>query len=404
MTSIWRNGNLATMIEPHGYGTIEQGAIVTEHGKIVWLGPERELPPQFSTVAKSYDLAGHWVTPGLIDCHTHLVYAGNRVHDFDLRMQGVSYAEIAKRGGGIMSTVKATRAASEQELFSVSAKRLKKMMAKGVTTIEIKSGYGLNVTDEIKILKVAKKLAEEYPVTIRRTFLGAHTIPPEYKDQVDNYIDLICLKLIPELKAAELIDAVDVYCESIAFNLVQTEQIFMAAQEHGLAIKCHAEQLSDLGASYLAAKYKAISCDHLEYISEASIDAMAASGTVAVLLPGAFYFLREKNKPPVAKFRHAKVQMAVATDCNPGTSPTTSLPLIMNMGVILMGLTPCEVLHGVTSVAAKALGLENELGTLAVGKYADFAIWDIESPAQLAYDFGESQLVQLIRRGVEVSL
>jgi imidazolonepropionase len=397
--AIWLNGLLATC--ESDYGLIEHGAIAVKDGKIAWVGKQADLPATPQTLAPIiHDLAGACLTPGLVDCHTHVIYAGNRVNEFEQRLHGVSYEEISKRGGGIQSTVSATRAASEDELFAQSIERVRALLANGTTTLEIKSGYGLDWQTELKILRVAQRLRKALPVTIQATFLGAHTIPPEYRGQADAYIDLVCEDMIPKVAEEKLAEAVDVFCENIAFNLAQTERVFHAAQQYHLAIKCHAEQLSDSGSASLAAKYKAISADHLEYASAESVQALAKSGTVAVLLPGAFYFIREKKLPPLELLRRHKVPIAIATDCNPGTSPILSLPLVMNMACTLFRMTPEEALLGVTKHAAMALGLGNQLGTLTIGKTADFAIWQINHPADLAYYMGANSLKYVVRAGV----
>src|SRR3990167_3583468 len=345
------------------------------------------------------DMQGRCVTPGLIDCHSHIVYAGNRSNEFEMRLQGISYEEIAKQGGGIQSTVAATRNASEQELLIQSLPRAQALMASGATTIEIKSGYGLNWETEEKMLRVAKCIEEILPVTIYKTFLGAHTIPIEYRDKPNAYVDLICNEMVPLIAKEKLANAIDVFCEKIAFNLQQTERVFKAAQQHGLAIKCHSEQLSDSGSAILAAKYHALSVDHLEHVSDQGVEAIAKSKTVAVLLPGAFYFLRENKLPPIALLRQHGVPIALASDCNPGTSPILSLLLILNMACTLFRLTPQEALQGVTKYAAQALGLQTTHGTLSVGKTADFAIWNINHPAELAYYLGGSPLYSLVKKG-----
>jgi imidazolonepropionase len=331
-----------------------------------------------------------------------LVYAGNRANEFEARLQGVTYEEIARQGGGIQSTVNATRKASEEELFSQSIIRAQALLNSGVTTLEIKSGYGLDWPTELKILQVAKRIEDTLPITVFKTFLGAHTIPAEYRGKTDQYVDLICDEMIPQIAKEKLASAVDVFCEKIAFNIQQTERIFQAAKANGLGIKCHAEQLSDSGSVMLAAKYKALSVDHLEHASDAGIKAISTSGTVAVLLPGAFYFLRETKLPPIALLRKHRVPMAIATDCNPGTSPIMSLLIMLNMACTIFRLTPNEALAGVTRNAAKALGIETTHGTLTVGKVADFAIWDVEHAAELAYYMGNNPLFQLVKNGVDL--
>ncbi|MBC3908621.1 imidazolonepropionase [Undibacterium umbellatum] len=380
--SLWINVHLACMTD--GYGEIKDAAIAVKDGRIVWLGSRSELPAEY-VVAKTHDGKGCWLTPGLIDCHTHLVYAGNRSNEFEARLNGVAYEEIARQGGGINSTVRATRAANEDELLAATLPRLHALLAEGVTTLEIKSGYGLDLETEARILRVARRIGREFPVRVKTTFLGAHALPPEYAGRADDYIKLVCEQMLPALVAEDLVDAVDVFCEKIGFTPAQTELVFQAAQAHGLPVKLHAEQLSDQGGAALTAKFKGLSADHLEYLSDDGIAAMAESGTVAVLLPGAFYFLRETKYPPLAALRVAGVPIALATDCNPGTSPLTSLLLTMNMACTLFRMTPLEALQGVTCHAAQALGLHADTGSLGIGKAADFALWDIARPADLAY-------------------
>jgi imidazolonepropionase len=396
--ALWINGSVATL--ESDLDLIKNGAIAVRDGRIAWVGEMTALkgaPEQLATVV--HDLAGHCVTPGLVDCHTHLVYAGNRYHEFVQRLQGVSYKDIAKAGGGIQSTVAATRAVSEEELLRQSLPRARALAAEGVTTLEIKSGYGLDLETELKILRVARRLGELLPITVSSTFLGAHALPPEYQGKPDEYIDVVCHEMLPMIMQEKLAQQVDVFCENIAFDLAQTERVFKTAREFGLGIKCHAEQLSEMGASPLAAKYQALSVDHLEYLSPAGVKALAKSGTVAVLLPGAFYFLREKTLPPIALLREHNVPMAIATDCNPGTSPVTSLLLMLNMACTLFQLTPAEALAGVTRQAAAALGLSAECGTLTAGKRADFCVWDIEHPAELAYRVGFNPLQRVVKQG-----
>lgn len=397
---LWINCLLATC-ENNGlpYGAIENAAIAVKDGKIAWVGPVAELRDAATTV---HDLKGKCVTPGLIDCHTHLVYAGNRYREFELRLKGATYEEIARAGGGIRSTVAATRMVSEEELLQQSLQRARALLAEGVTTLEIKSGYGLDLTTELKILRVAKKLGEILPVTVTLTFLGAHALPPEFQDRADDYIDLVCNVMIPAVADEKLATAVDVFCEKIAFNLAQTQRVFEAAKKYGLGIKCHAEQLSDSGSAALAAEFHALSVDHLEFLSEKNIVALAKSETVAVVLPGAFYFLREKQKPPIELLRKHKVPMAISTDCNPGTSPVTSLLLMLNMACTLFGFTAEEALLGVTRHAAQALGLSKTHGTLAVGKVADFVVWDIAHPAELAYQIGLNSCQKIVKNGLSV--
>jgi imidazolonepropionase len=348
------------------------------------------------------DGGGAWLTPGLIDCHTHLVFGGNRANEFELRLQGASYQEIAKQGGGIVSTVKATRSATEQELLDSAYKRLLTLHNEGVTSVEIKSGYGLDIATEEKMLKVAAQLATKLPVTIQKTFLGAHALPIEYSGRADDYIDHICNEMLPTLVSKNLVDAVDVFCENIGFNLAQTKRVFDSASSFNIPVKLHAEQLSDIGGSELAANYNALSCDHLEYLSEQSIKAMKASNTVAVLLPGAFYFLRETKLPPIDLLRRYNIPIAVATDCNPGSSPISSLQLMLNMACTLFRLTPIEALAGVTCNAAQALGIDKQVGTISIGKNADLALWNISQPAELCYQFGVNPLKSLYKNGNQV--
>ena len=398
--TLWTNVNLATMTEgAKGYGAIENGAIAIANGKIAWLGTEAQLPDFDLNTVKVIDGGGTWLTPGLVDCHTHIVYGGNRANEFEMRLEGKSYQEIANAGGGIISTVKATRAASEEVLFKSALKRLKALHQQGVTSIEIKSGYGLDTDNEIKMLKVAKRLGETLPVTVLKTFLGAHALPTEYKDRADEYIDLVCEEMIPKISASKLADAVDVFCEGIGFNLAQTEKVFAAAKAHNLPVKVHAEQLSNLGGTELAAKYQALSSDHIEFLDEAGVKAMKSADMTAVLLPGAFYFLRETQLPPMELLRKHGVSMAIATDANPGSSPINSIQLMLNMACTLFRLTPAEALAGVTCHGAKALGLPGKKGQLAVGYDADIACWDIEQPAELCYQFGVNPLVNLIQAG-----
>jgi imidazolonepropionase len=401
-THVWTNVHLATMADQHAspYGAIENAAIAVEGDRIAWLGDAADLPahPQ----ATVHDGDGAWITPGLIDCHTHLVYGGNRAQEFELRLTGVSYDEIARRGGGIVSTVEATRKASEELLYQSAIRRLRSFLSEGVTGIEIKSGYGLDRDTELKMLKVARRLGENCPVDVAATFLGAHALPPEYAEK-DAYIDFVANIMIPEVAKNAQADAVDVFCEGIAFDTTQCERIFQAAAAHGLSIKAHVEQLSNLGGASLAASYGALSVDHLEYLDDAGIQAIKESGTVAVLLPGAFYFLRETRFPPVDQLRNAKIPIAIASDSNPGSSPACSLLLMLNMACTLFRLTPDESLRGVTRHAAQALGWQNRLGTLEVGKQADFVLWDVSSPAELAYFIGGNPCVNVIKNGSVVA-
>ena len=401
--TLWINIHLATMTDGgKSYGAIEEGALAVSEGKIAWLGKEKNLPVFDKRRVQVIDGQGQWLTPGLIDCHTHLVYGGNRANEFEMRLQGKSYQEISQAGGGIVSTVKATRAASEAELLSSALPRLMALHQEGVTSLEVKSGYGLDTITEIKMLKVASELAKKLPVTIKRTFLGAHALPIEYTDQADAYIDLVCDEMIPKIAVAQLADAVDVFCEGIGFDLKQTERIFAAAQSNGLSIKVHAEQLSNLGGTELAAKYQALSSDHLEFLSVDGIKAMAKADMTAVLLPGAFYFLRETQLPPIDALRQAGVAIAIATDVNPGSSPICSLQLMLNMACTLFKLTPAEAIAGVTCHGAKALGLSASKGQLKVGFDADLACWRIKQPAELCYQFGVNPLSSLFKAGLQV--
>ncbi len=402
--SLFINCRLATMA-PGGaaYGAIEEAAIAVQDGRIAWVGTMRELPAVKAQQARAtHDLRGRWLTPGLIDCHTHLVYGGNRAHEFELRLGGATYEEIARAGGGIRSTVAATRAATEQALIESALPRLDALQAEGVTTVEIKSGYGLNTETEAKTLRAARALAGRRRVNVRTTFLGAHTVPAEFDGRADAYIDLVVSEMLPVVAKEGLADAVDAFCEKIAFSPEQTARVFDAAAGHGLPVKLHADQLSDLGGAALAARYKALSADHLEYTSDAGVAAMAKAGTVAVLLPGAFYFLRETKLPPLAQFRAAGVPIAIATDSNPGSAPVTSILLMLNMACTLFRMTPEEALAGVTRHAATALGMAETHGTLAVGKAADFAIWNIERPAELCYRIGFNPCAGVVRGGEAV--
>ena len=381
------NLRLATMADNSvPYGEIESGAIALRKGEIVYVGPESGMPA--FTAGQQQDCGGQWATPGLVDCHTHLVYGGDRAREFEMRLQGRSYEEISRSGGGIASTVKHTRQASEERLFTQASKRAQSLLREGVTTLEIKSGYGLNLEQELKMLRVARRLGEELPVTVRSTFLGAHALPPEFTssdaDPRDGYIQHVCDEMIPAVASSGLADSVDVFCEGIGFSPAQCERVFQAAQLVGLPIKGHVEQLSDLKGACLAARYAALSVDHIEYLAEVDVPTIAEAGSVAVLLPGAFYFLNEQQKPPIAALRKHGVPMAVATDLNPGTSPIASLLLAMNQAAVLFGLTPEEALRGTTRNGALALGLTNK-GMLKGGFDADLALWDIQHPAELTY-------------------
>ena len=396
---LWKNARLATLSNGAlGLGLVERGALVVDEGRIVFAGPASDLPAAL-TAAETVDCEGRLITPGLIDCHTHLVHAGNRASEFEMRLAGASYEEVARAGGGIVSSVRALRAATEDDLVAQSLPRLGALIAEGVTTVEIKSGYGLDLENEMKSLRAARRLGEERSVTVRTSFLGAHALPPEMNGDKERYIRLVADEILPAIAAAGLADAVDGFCEGIAFSPKQIASVFEAAIAAGLPVKLHADQLSDLGGAELAAAHGALSADHLEYTSEAGALAMAKAGTVAVLLPGAYYFIREEKRPPVDLFRRHGVRIALATDCNPGTSPLTSLLLTMNMGATLFRLTVDECLAGVTREAARALGMLDEMGTLEAGKWADFAIWDVESPAELVYRIGFNPLHVRIWRG-----
>ena len=401
MKTLWQHCHVATMAGGK-YSIIEDAALVTAGSLIEWIGPLAELP--HGDYAQVHDLQGAWVTPGLIDCHTHTVFGGNRSGEFEQRLEGVSYAEIAAKGGGIASTVRATRAASEDELFASAHKRLRSLLRDGVTTVEIKSGYGLDLANERKMLRVARRLGEALPVSVRATCLAAHALPPEYKDRADDYIEHICQEMLPALAAEGLVDAVDAFCEYLAFSTEQVERVFKVAQQLGLPVKLHAEQLSSLHGSSLAARYHALSADHLEFMTEADAIAMAASGTVAVLLPGAFYFLRETQLPPMDALRKHGVKIAIASDLNPGTSPALSVRLMLNMACTLFRMTPEEALAGATQHAATALGMGDTHGSLEVGKVADFVAWQIDRPADLAYWLGGELGKRVVRHGVDVTV
>ncbi len=403
--SLWTGVHLATMAETGsaaGYGEIRDAVLAVRAGRIVWLGQRADMPAKLHA-EQTIDGGGAWITPGLVDCHTHIVYAGNRSDEFEARLNGATYAEIAQRGGGILSTVRATRSATEEELFRASEPRVCALLAEGVTTLEIKSGYGLDLDTERKLLRVARRIGRDLPVTVRTTFLGAHAVPPEFAGRVDSYIEEVCERMLPALVREGLVDAVDAFCETIGFSQAQTERVFRAAQVLGVPVKLHAEQLSDQGGAALVARYGGLSADHLEWLSADGIAAMSRAGTVAVLLPGAFYVLRETRVPPVDALRVAGVKMAVATDCNPGTSPMTSLLLAMNMACTLFRLTPLEALAGTTAVAARALGLQADVGSLEVGKVADFVLWDVERPADLAYAIGFNPCGSVVRAGVTLA-
>ncbi|RAK58459.1 imidazolonepropionase [Phenylobacterium hankyongense] len=396
---LWRNARLATLSRAlPGLGEVDDGVVAARAGVIVYAGPSADAPPFEAEAA--HDCEGRWITPGLIDPHTHLVFGGDRAHEFELRLAGASYEAIARAGGGIVSTMAATRAASQDELVDSALLRLDALIAEGATTVEVKSGYGLALEPELKSLRAARQLGRRRPVTIRTTFLGAHALPPEFAGDPDGYIHLVCREMIPAVAAEGLADAVDAFCEGIGFTAAQTRRVFEAARAHGLPVKLHAEQLSNLHGAALAAEFGALSADHLEHLDESGVAAMAAAGTVATLLPGAFYFVRETQAPPIAALRAAGVPLALATDCNPGTSPLTSLLLVMNMAATLFRMPVEECLAGVTREAACALGLGAQAGTLEAGKRCDLAIWDIERPAELVYRMGFNPLHARVFGGV----
>ncbi|MFT4132125.1 imidazolonepropionase [Labrys sp. (in: a-proteobacteria)] len=395
---LWRNARLATLVGDD-LGIVERGAVLAEGERIAFAGPESDLPAGMRDKVETIDLEGRWITPGLIDCHTHLVFGGDRAHEFELRLKGASYEEIARAGGGIVSSVNATRAASDDELLAGALPRLDHLIAEGVTTVEVKSGYGLETRTELAMLRAARRLGEARKVNVSTTFLGAHALPVEAKGDKDAYIDLVCREMLPAVAAEGLADAVDGFCEGIAFLPEHISRVFDAAKKAGLPVKLHADQLSNLHGAKLAADYGALSADHLEYTDDEGAAAMHAAGTVAVILPGAYYFIRETKQPPIAAFRAHKVPMAVATDCNPGTSPLTSLLTTMNMAATLFRMTVDECIAGVTRNAAKALGRAGDIGTLEAGKQCDLAIWDIERPAELVYRLGFNPLHQRIWRG-----
>ena len=399
---LWIDANIATMqATDRPYGAIDgPAALAADKGRIVWLGRQADLPGRPESLAPEViDCGGCWITPGLIDCHTHLVYAGNRSGEFEQRLKGASYADIATSGGGIMATVRATRAASPEALFDNAARRLRAMRDGGVTTVEIKSGYGLDMETELRMLSVARRLGAESGLRIRTSFLGAHALPPEFAGDSDGYIDFVCAGVLPAAHDAGLVDAVDAYAEGIAFSPAQIGRLFRRAGDFGLPVRLHADQLSDGGGAALAAEFMALSADHLDYTGDAGVAAMAGAGTVAVLLPAAFYYLRESHKPPVAALRRHRVPMAVASDCNPGSAPVTSLLLVMNMAAVLFGLSPEEALAGVTRHAARALGLAGECGALAPGMAADLALWDIDSPTDLTASIGHNPYAGVVVGG-----
>ena len=395
--SLWCNATLATMTASGTpFGLVSNGAVGIQDGKIVWVGTQDNIPSaQLSSCTETFDCQGQLVTPGLIDCHTHLVYGGNRANEFEQRLKGASYTDIARAGGGIASTVNATRSASQAELFAAASQRLKRFLREGVTTIEIKSGYGLDCENELKMLRVARQLGEQFPVQVITTFLGAHATPPEFANNNDAYIDYVINDVLPQVAQEQLADAVDAFCENIAFSSEQVERVFKAAKEHNLPIKLHAEQLSDQKGSVLAARYKALSVDHLEYLAPDDVGVLKEHNTVAVLLPGAYYFLRETKLPPIDAFRKHSVPMALASDSNPGSSPVSSLLLMLNMACTLFKLTPEEALLGVTRHAAQALGKQTDIGTLEPGKTANLVCWQTNNPAELSYQVG-ANLCQVV--------
>jgi imidazolonepropionase len=400
LLQLWRNAGIATC--DASMTRLARGALLTRGPRIEWVGDEREMPAQYRP-EESHDLRGAWLTPGLIDCHSHLVFAGSRAGEYAERLKGRSYEEIARAGGGILSTMRRVRAASEQQLFDESLPRLEALLAEGVTTVEIKSGYGLTLEDEAKMLRVARSLARAVPVTITTTLLAAHTLPPEYSGRADAYIDDIAREWLPALHAQGLVDAVDIFCEGVGFSVAQAERLFDAAERVGVRVKMHAEQLSNLGGSLLAARKGALSCDHLEYATAAEAQALAAAGTVAVLLPVAFFCLADEQRPPVAALRAAGASMAVATDSNPGSAPGSSLLLAMSMATRLFGLTCEEALAGVTRHAARALGMQHERGSLEAGKAADFVVWSIGEPEELGYWTGFNPCRAVVKAGRRIS-
>jgi imidazolonepropionase len=398
--TLFINARLATMTGESGYGVVEDHGLLVEADRIIWIGLMSERQTRVETEPEVIDCQGKLLTPGLIDCHSHLVYGGDRADEFELRLEGASYEEISRAGGGIKSTVKATREATQQSLLYSAKKRLKPLLEEGVTTLEIKSGYGLDSETEIKMLRVAKQLETDCSVRIKKTFLGAHALPEEYTNRSDDYIDLVCNQMLPEAHSAGLVDAVDVFIEKIAFTIDQAQRVFDCADALGLPVKAHVEQLSDMGGAVMVAKRKGLSVDHIEYLTKDDVTTLAENNTVAVLLPGAFYVLRETKLPPIEALRANGVSMAIATDANPGSSPVHSLLLIMNMACTLFRLTPTEALRGVTINAAKALGLNKELGSLSVGKQADLVLWDVDKPAMLSYQIGLNPCAAIMKAGV----
>ena len=399
--TLWHNATVATMKSGKTpFGLIDDASIGIANGVIAWVGPSEDVPTNLRDACPdSLDCDGQLVTPGLIDCHTHLIYGGNRVHEFEMRLKGASYEEIAREGGGILATVSATRQSDAQSLFNQAAARLQNFIDEGVTTIEIKSGYGLNLDDELKILRVARRLGDELPVDVVATFLGAHAIPPEYLGDAEGYIDLVCDEILPAVAAEKLADCVDAFCETIAFSSAQVSRVFEVASAHSLPVRLHAEQLSDQKGAVMAARHGALSVDHIEYLAEEDVSVLADKHTVAVLLPGAYYFLREKKLPPINALRKQGVAMAIASDSNPGSAPVGSLLLMLNMACTLFQLTPEESLAGITRNAARALGRESEIGTLEIGKQANMVLWQLSDPAQLSYQIGGNPCAKVMYRG-----
>ena len=394
---VWVGADLATMDEAGGIGHVPDAALAIRDGRIAWLGTREQLQAISWSAAVETDARGLWITPGLIECHTHLVYAGDRSNEFAARLRGATYEEVARAGGGIVSTMRATRAASEDELLAQSLPRAQALVNEGVTTLEVKSGYGLDLASELKMLRVAKRLGEQLGIDVIKTFLGAHALPPEFAQRQDDYVRHVCDDMLPAVAAEQLADAADVFCERIAFTREQTERVFERASKLGLKLRLHADQLSDGGGGELAARHGALSADHLEYASEASLQLMARKGVIAGLLPGAFYYLREEQLPPIDKMRELGVQMAVSTDCNPGTSPIASLLFAMNMACVLFRMTAAEVLRGVTINAARAVGLGEDRGMLRAGLRADLAIWKLRHPEQLCAEVGTHRPVEIVK-------
>lgn len=403
---LWIEVNLATMDpdQPGAYGAIRDGAVAIKDGKIAWVGPRSALPEFDPFSLPVYRGHGGWLTPGLIDCHTHLLFGGTRASEFEQRLNGATYEQIAQAGGGILSTVRATRAADEETLFQGGRKRLNSLLREGVTTVEIKSGYGLDLPTERRLLEVARHLGAMHPIEVVTTFLGAHALPEEYRGNAEGYVREVIETQLPAIAGDGLADAVDVFCEHIAFDLAQTEAIFQAAKAHDLPVKLHAEQLSNMGGSALAARYQALSVDHIECLDEAGVKAIADAGTVAVLLPGAFFTLKETRRPPIALLREHRVPMALASDFNPGSSPLCSTLLMLNMGCTLFGLTPEEALAGVTRHGARALGLQERVGQIRVGMEADLVLWEIDEPAELAWQYGCNPCREVMKHGQMVTL